>query len=1010
MAVTYYQRSTTSDLTGPTGTGGVDRHIVASRTAGGANTDLSTGNMNAGILCNHNFFTPSDDPGTEGTAGNFTVIVRITVQNANIGIRVFLRRYNSGGVGQGTEVEASQGSQTAGAASRTFTWTSPALGTWAAGDRLLIRVQHTNTSGSMNQSATVGVDTDADTVATPFTVGPVALDGVLHAVAEHTADLSIDRSLAGASDAVVEHVGVLQRRVTAASIGHSLEFRMTGGAAVTAGPRAAYANDFNETADITSLVEENWPSFDNTITKAIVGGEGEFTGSGGTSTSDRRLYLVPDVLVANAEVLVRLQRVAGGNAQGQVGVVARVDPRNGGPGAAPIAWTNVIFANDAAVIHGCWQYDATGFLHTNQTSPENHLYGPDIVTVNGDGANITAVCARPHRIPPGGHLFQFRAPNLTPAVDFQVNGTAVVVDDYTFRFAHTSTGSDATGAHIEWIWVPGRCWLSMRLHDRTMVTRYWLDGDEKPALGDTLRTKTVTLPATLASGSVALPRDRGRIGIVVAHMGSGAKAYYDNLSVVDLAVHAAGTWAFDFEATGTGTVTRQLDGVCEAVAEHVGDLTVTAPPPAGFTVTTVASATNSADTNHTVALPDGSNVVGRTLVVKVVADVPTTVGFPSGWTVDGQGATGVQLAVGRKIVDGTEGFPATGATIIVTTSAAMTSAHRSHLVAGAHVTSVPEVAYATGLGSTPDPPNLDPAGWAAEGNLWFAVVGTRFNEMVSAAPTNYTNLLTSNSTNGDNGTLATARRELNAAAENPGTFTIGSSMVWVTATIAVRPAPAVGGVALDGALEAVAEHIGDLVRVRAFDGSSDVVAEHAGDLIRDRGLTGAWDAVAEFAADLSIAGQVAFDGTLEAVAEHVGTIQLAAALTGASDAVADHAGFLDRVEALSGTSDAVAQLVAELTVTGELIPTVELDIIVGSTRLRSLIDTVDAGRETTPAVGATRLGYDLAATRSRSAAEISETRDRPLVTVESTRDRAQADIGPTRQGIQIGPTRDGQTP
>jgi hypothetical protein len=174
MAVTYFETSTASDLTGPSGTGGTSRSLVASRTAGGASADLASGNMNAGLFCNQNFFTPSGDPGTDGTStGSFTVLVRCTAASVGgtVGIRVFLRRATGGDTG-GTEVEASGGSQTAVASTtRTFTWTNPGLGTWASGDRLRIRVQLTNTSGSMNQSASIAVDTSDDTVATPFTAG-----------------------------------------------------------------------------------------------------------------------------------------------------------------------------------------------------------------------------------------------------------------------------------------------------------------------------------------------------------------------------------------------------------------------------------------------------------------------------------------------------------------------------------------------------------------------------------------------------------------------------------------------------------------------------------------------------------------------------------------------------------------------------------------------------------------------------------------------------------------------
>src|SRR5262245_35219583 len=90
-------------------------------------------------------------------------------------------------------------------------------------------------------------------------------------------------------------------------------------------------------------------------------------------------------------------------------------------------------------------------------------------------------------------------------------------------------------------------------------------------------------------------------------------------------------------------------------------------------------------TSHTVNLPDGSNVAGRLVIVIFATDGTTTPSWPSspGWTslVAVTSAQACTLEVRYRILDGTEGYAATGQTITVSTGAVSEgSAHTSYLI------------------------------------------------------------------------------------------------------------------------------------------------------------------------------------------------------------------------------------------------------------------------------------------------------------------------------------------
>ncbi|OGG60690.1 hypothetical protein A2765_03830 [Candidatus Kaiserbacteria bacterium RIFCSPHIGHO2_01_FULL_56_24] len=188
---------------------------------------------------------------------------------------------------------------------------------------------------------------------------------------------------------------------------------------------------------------------------------------------------------------------------------------------------------------------------------------------------------------------------------------------------------------------------------------------------------------------------------------------------------------------------------------------------------TNTSAETLATTSHSVALPAGIAAGDELLVLFSAKTV--TFNLPTGWTeLYNSGADDPGLFVIRRVADGGE-----GSTLTVTTGGAQKSDHVSYRFSGAAAAEISTAA--TGTSVNPDPPSLTPAGGALD-YLWLAIEANA-GDSASAYPTSYTNGF---EVIGDAG-IASARRELNAASENPGTFTIAASNVWKAVTVAVPP-------------------------------------------------------------------------------------------------------------------------------------------------------------------------------------------------------------------------------
>jgi hypothetical protein len=143
------------------------------------------------------------------------------------------------------------------------------------------------------------------------------------------------------------------------------------------------------------------------------------------------------------------------------------------------------------------------------------------------------------------------------------------------------------------------------------------------------------------------------------------------------------------------------------------------------------------------------------------------------------------ISVISKICDGTE----SGASFDITFSANTKYTALLYRISGAG----PVTASTAGT-SAYNPPSLTPP-FGAVDYLWLAIASTaRTDNVASAAPANYSNLLQQTTTGTDTATgtgdarVVGAERELNAASEDPGAFTYsGTTAASLTLTIAIAP-------------------------------------------------------------------------------------------------------------------------------------------------------------------------------------------------------------------------------
>jgi hypothetical protein len=185
------------------------------------------------------------------------------------------------------------------------------------------------------------------------------------------------------------------------------------------------------------------------------------------------------------------------------------------------------------------------------------------------------------------------------------------------------------------------------------------------------------------------------------------------------------------------------------------------------------SSVGSSSTSHIVTLPTGI-VSGDLIVILFAIRDDAVLTWPGGWTeVGGALNNRFHLAFKRS----TGGEPAS---ITVTSNEAKRSDHHGWRISGHHATSDPEwTKFSGSFSGNPNPPNHAASWGTAEKVLWLAGYGSDTAGAATAYPTNYTNGRTS-------GASAVAERELNAASEDPSTFTFPGG-VYLAGTVAIRP-------------------------------------------------------------------------------------------------------------------------------------------------------------------------------------------------------------------------------
>lgn len=198
------------------------------------------------------------------------------------------------------------------------------------------------------------------------------------------------------------------------------------------------------------------------------------------------------------------------------------------------------------------------------------------------------------------------------------------------------------------------------------------------------------------------------------------------------------------------------------------------------------------DTDFVVNYP-ASPVTGNLLFCFVRHTFRNNSIWPSGWNelFDDTSDAGDQATVGAwRKVDGTE-----GATFTITQAALAKDVAIIYEISGAEDPDTQPPEFSTvvvGESTSPDPGSLTPTGGARD-YLWLWCGGWTGEQTSppSGTPTNYSDPIGADTgtVGGANGNcrVAIAERELNAASEDPGVWTISASKPWAAFTIAIHP-------------------------------------------------------------------------------------------------------------------------------------------------------------------------------------------------------------------------------
>lgn len=236
----------------------------------------------------------------------------------------------------------------------------------------------------------------------------------------------------------------------------------------------------------------------------------------GGAGNERRFFVLPNQLMADAELYFEYDIIGAPAGAGQTGLVLR---RQGD--VAVIVWQNIVFGANGNMLQGTWEYDGRTLIGTNQDAENAEIWGSEIVSAVGNGTTVTVTAATPH--PPA--LVAGGAITLVGVGAFGDVTVASIPTSTTFTFASATVGS-WTGGRWKWnLFAPtpnGRRKVRARLVGNTVTFHQWITGQDEPSWSDSTRTITNTIPATLGTGKPR-PIGLGEVGFVLSHLGEAAQ-------------------------------------------------------------------------------------------------------------------------------------------------------------------------------------------------------------------------------------------------------------------------------------------------------------------------------------------------------------------------------------------------------------------------------------------------------------------------------------------------------
>lgn len=232
-----------------------------------------------------------------------------------------------------------------------------------------------------------------------------------------------------------------------------------------------------------------------------------------------------------------------------------------------------------------------------------------------------------------------------------------------------------------------------------------------------------------------------------------------------------------------------------------------APTPVGTPATYGDGVTGRTD--HTITLPADIQAGDGIFVACSIGDAAAASvgsGSSAGWLLTGQSATsGANGALAGFVLPSALGGGADVLVVTLATAKKLTAV--SQRITGHRTDVLPNLSlFAEGSDQFPNPPNLNFIG-GAQDMLVFAVTANNAACTTDAAPAGYSGLVSVQglaAADGQDG-VAMAYKTVNAASEDPGTFTLSASRAWRTATVGFRGLEAAGIIGSMAAVESGAD-------------------------------------------------------------------------------------------------------------------------------------------------------------------------------------------------------------